>query len=36
MTKRIAMLWTDAIIRFDERQESKRAVILYGMELIIV
>lgn len=35
MTKRIAKLWTDAIIRCDEKQASKRAVILYGMELLI-
>lgn len=35
MTKRIATLWTDAIIHCDEKQESKRAVILYGMELLI-
>ena len=35
MTKRIATLCTDAIIRCDERQASKKAVILYGMELIV-
>ncbi len=35
MTKRIATQWTDAIIRCDEKLASKRAVILYGMELLI-
>lgn len=35
MTKRIATQWTDAIIRCDEKQASRRAVILYGMELLI-
>ena len=35
MTKKIATLWTDTIIRCDERQESKRAIISYGMELLV-
>lgn len=35
MTKRLAETWTDAVIRCNEEQAGKRAVILYGMELLI-
>ena len=35
MTKRIAMIWTEAVCRCDGKHDYKRSVILYGMEILV-